>query len=368
MTIAARGTKRSAQLSTPYGARVSDVEPDIICERRGHAGVVILNRPRALNALTHGMVRGLAKALDDFEADPAVHHVVVTGAGEKAFCAGGDIRQLYELGRAGRFGEARGFWREEYALNQRIKTYSKPYVAIMDGIVMGGGVGVSLHGSHRIAGDRYLFAMPEVGIGFFPDVGATWALPRLPGATGTWLAVTGDRVGQADAVELGLATHAIASAQISQVLDALVAGQPVDTVLAAAAVEMPPAPVRDHRTVIDMAFSADSVEGIIERLGSVDTDPFAARMLAGLSRKSPLSMKLALAQMRAGATLGFAEAMRLEFRIVSRIVHGTDFYEGVRAVIIDKDNAPRWQPATLADVSDALIAGYLAPLPDDLVV
>ena len=175
-------------------------EPEVLCERRGAAGMIVLNRPRALNAVTHGMVRAIASALDAWEKDPAVTRVVVTGAGDRAFCAGGDIRQLYELGRSGRHAETLAFWREEYILNARIKRYSKHYVAIVDGIVMGGGVGLSLHGSHRIAGDRYLFAMPEVGIGFFPDVGATYALPRLPGQAGLWLGLTGARIRRADAV------------------------------------------------------------------------------------------------------------------------------------------------------------------------
>ena len=344
-------------------------EPEILCETRGHAGVVTLNRPRALNALTLGMVRGLARALVAWEHDPAIRHVVVVGAGEKAFCAGGDIRLLYELGKAGRIEESRGFWREEYVLNARIKAYPKPYVALIDGIVMGGGVGVSLHGSHRVVGERYLFAMPEVGIGFFPDVGATHALPRLPGATGTWLAVTGERVGQADALALGLATHAVASSAMAGLLDALVAGQDVDAALAEWAAPAPPPPLASHRALIDDAFSAPTVEEIIARLDEVaGTDPFAARLLAAMAQKSPTSMKLALAQMQAGGALTFAEAMRTEFRIVSRIATGHDFREGVRAVIIDKDNKPAWQPARLADVDSAMVAAYFAPLPDDLVI
>ncbi|MBA4270571.1 MAG: 3-hydroxyisobutyryl-CoA hydrolase, partial [Methylobacterium sp.] len=171
--------------------------PEILCEVRGAAGMVVLDRPKALNALTLPMVRELARALDAWEKDPAVERVVVTSTSEKAFCAGGDIRTLHDLGKAGRHDEMLAFWGEEYILNARIKSYPKPYVALIDGIVMGGGVGISLHGSHRIAGDRYLFAMPEVGIGFFPDVGATHALPRLAGAAGIYLALTGDRVGAA---------------------------------------------------------------------------------------------------------------------------------------------------------------------------
>jgi enoyl-CoA hydratase len=339
-------------------------EPEILCERRGAAGVITLNRPKALNALTLGMVRGLAKALDAWELDPAIAHV-----GEKAFCAGGDIRLLHDLGKAGRIAECRQFWREEYILNARIKAYAKPYIAIIDGIVMGGGVGVSLHGSHRVAGPKYLFAMPEVGIGFFPDVGATHALPRLPGATGTWLSVTGDRIGQADAVALGLATHAVTSADIPALIEALIAGEGVEAALARFRADPGPAPHALNRALIDHAFGASTAEEVLSRLTvAAPADAFAARLAAALPAKSPTSVKLALAQMQAGGNLTFTEAMRLEFRIVSRIVLGEDFYEGVRAVIIDKDQNPRWRPATLPEVTDAMIAAYLSPLGDELTV
>jgi enoyl-CoA hydratase len=342
------------------------IETEILCERRGAAGVVVLNRPHALNALTLGMVRGLSAALDAWEHDDAVRHVIVTGAGDKAFCAGGDIRQLYETGRAGRIEEARSFWREEYALNARIKLFPKPYIAIIDGIVMGGGVGISLHGSHRIAGERYLFAMPEVGIGFFPDVGATHALPRLPGSMGTFLAVTGERAGQADALALGLATHAVASAAIPGLVAALEAGEDVDKALAAVAVQPEEGPLAAHRALIGHAFSASTIEAVINRLTDAQDDPFAQRLLKTMARKSPTSMKIALAQMQAGAALSFIEAMQTEFRIVSRVVTGADFYEGVRALIIDKDQQPAWQPPTLDGVTDKMVAGYFAPLADEL--
>jgi enoyl-CoA hydratase len=347
---------------------VSAEEAEIIIRREGRAGVITLNRPKVLNALSHGMVTALAKALDDWEHDPAVAHVVVEGAGGKAFCAGGDIRSLYEMATRGAYAPARTFWREEYILNARIKSYPKPYVALIDGIVMGGGVGVSLHGSHRVAGDRLLFAMPEVGIGFFPDVGATYALPRLPGAAGTWLAVTGDRIGADDATWLGLATHRIASTDLAAVRAALVAGQAPDQCLPRFARPVDDAPVVQQMPAIDAIFSATTVEEIVARLdaGAGAGDAFATRLAGVVRTKSPTSMKLALAQMHAGRSMSFAEAMRLEYRIVSRIVEGPDFREGVRAVIIDKDNAPRWSPATLADVSDAMVAAHLAPLPDDL--
>src|SRR3954465_14071494 len=206
---------------------------EIICEQDGAAGLITLNRPQALNALTLDMVRAMRRALDAWADDPHVTRVVVTGAGERAFCAGGDIRHLYELGKAGRRDEALGFWREEYALNVRIKGYPKPYVSLIDGLVMGGGVGVSLHGSHRVAGDRYAFAMPEVSIGFFPDVGATWFLPRLPGELGAYCALTGERLGAADGIAATLATHRVGSARFADLMDALCNAVPVDATLAA---------------------------------------------------------------------------------------------------------------------------------------
>jgi enoyl-CoA hydratase len=359
-----------AERSRPERA-LSDIEPEIICERRGVAGVVTLNRPKALNALTLDMVRGLAAALDGWEHDPAVRQVVVQGAGGKAFCAGGDIRKLYEAGRAGQIAEMRQFWREEYILNCRIKAYPKPYIALIDGIVMGGGVGVSLHGSHRVASEKYLFAMPEVGIGFFPDVGATYALRRLPGAAGAWLACTGERIGQGDAVALGLATHAAASADMPALLDALCAGSDVDAALARFAPAQPP-PATLHapnRALIDRIFSLPGIEAILNALDAAAAgDPYASALAKALAGKSPTSMKIAHEQMRIGGKLSFTEAMRIEYRIVSRIAECGDFYEGVRAVIVDKDHAPRWSPATSAQVSAEAVAAYFAPLPDELVL
>src|SRR5215217_3601952 len=241
-------------------------EAELLCERRGVAGLVTLNRPQALNALTHGMVLALSRALDEWADDPAVTRIVVTGAGERAFCAGGDIRYLYDLGKAGRHEEALRFWRDEYPLNVRIKRYPKPYVALIDGIVMGGGVGVSLHGSHRVAGDRYVFAMPEVGIGFFPDVGATYALPRLPGEAGLYLALTGERARAADALALGLATHAVPSGAFEDVQAALVAGEPVESVLASASGDPGEASLWRERDAIDSSFGAESVTAVLSRL------------------------------------------------------------------------------------------------------
>ncbi len=341
-----------------------DESPEVICEKRGGAGLITLNRPRALNALTLTMVREMRRALDSWADDPSITRVVVRGAGEKAFCAGGDILRLTEALKLGEREEALAFWREEYQLNIRIKRYPKPYISLIDGIVMGGGVGISLHGSHRIAGDRYLFAMPEVGIGFFPDVGATYALPRLPGATGMYLALTGDRVKRADAVMLGLATHSVPSESMDALLQDLTAGEPVEAALAKGATDPGPAPLSAHRDIIDSCFSAGSVAEVLRRLdeAAAKGSDFAAQTASGMRLKSPTSMNLAFEQIRRGASLDFEEAMRTEFRIVSRIGDGQDFYEGVRAVLIDKDNQPRWQPASLEEVRRETIEHHFASL------
>jgi len=337
---------------------------EVLCHRQGAAGVIVLNRPQALNSLTLGMVREMRRALDSWASDPSVTRVVVTGSGEKAFCAGGDIRRLYELGRSGNLAEALTFWREEYELNVAIKRYPKPYVSLIDGIVMGGGVGVSLHGSHRVAGDRYLFAMPEVGIGFFPDVGATYALPRLPGRTGTYLALTGERLRGADAVALGLATHVVSSASMSSAQERLAAGESVDIVLSDLSRDLGPAPLQQHRDVIDHCFAGAGVMDILDRLDKAAQtgSEFAEKTAATIRTKSPTSLRIAFEQMRHGASLDFEAAMQTEFRIVSRICEGHDFYEGVRATLIDKDGAPRWSPASLSDVEDAAIERHFADL------
>jgi enoyl-CoA hydratase len=337
---------------------------DIQFARRGAAGIVTLNRPKALNAVTHEMVRGLARQLEAWKHDGAVTRVLVTAAGERAFSAGGDIRALYELGRAGRQAEALTFFREEYTLNTDIKRYPKPYVALIDGIVMGGGFGVSVHGSHRVAGDRFQFAMPEVGIGFFPDVGGTWVLPRMPHEIGTWCALTGERLKTADAVAAGIATHHVKSERFAELLDALCRNVSVDATLAAFAEPATEGPVMARRGALARLFAAGAVEDILKALEAAGDD-WAQATAATMRTKSPTSLKLALAQVRRGKAWSFEECMQAELRIVSRIVHGHDFYEGVRAVIVEKDNTPRWQPASLAEVSGADIEKHFAALGAD---
>lgn len=339
-------------------------ETEILFERRGCAGFVTLNRPHALNAATGNMVRQLAKQLDVWENDSAINRVVVRAAGERAFCAGGDIRALYEQYKAGEVQKSIDFWREEYTLNHRIKHYPKPYISLIDGIVMGGGVGLSVHGMYRVAGDRYSFAYPEVGIGFFPDVGATYVLPRLPGKIGMWIGLTGLRVNADDGVYCGLATHRIQSAQFPELERALTTDESVQEILSTFSDEKEKSKLEEDHPLIDRIFALASVEEILAALDGEMSEE-AAKLARTIRQKSPVSLKIAFEQVQRGGALDFAEAMRTEFRIVNRVAREPEFYEGIRAVVIEKDNAPKWNPATLEAVSREKVASYFAPLPDN---
>ena len=346
---------------------------DIQFSVRGSLGHVLLNRPKALNALTLDMIRRMTSKLRFWAEDAAIRSVAVEGAGDRAFCAGGDVRALYEAGLKRKNGDGterltEQFYREEYQLNQLIFHYPKPYVAVMDGITMGGGVGVAVHGSHRIATERTMFAMPETGIGLFPDVGGSHFLPRCPGETGMYLGLTGARLNAADCLYAGIADHYIASAAIGDVADSLAALPPgdeadhsVDSVLAHYDVDPGPPTLADHREVIDRCFCRDSVEEIIGALDA-ELDPWAADALQTLEAKSPLSLKMTYRQLRAGAHLDFDDALTMEYRMSQGCMAGHDFFEGVRAVVIDKDDEPRWKPASLSKVSDRELDRYFMPL------
>jgi enoyl-CoA hydratase len=340
-------------------------EPEILFERCGAAGVVTLNRPQALNALTQNMVRQLQTRLETWRNDPAITRVVVTAAAGRAFCAGGDLREIYDLGRAGRQNEALIFFREEYRLNATIKHYPKPYIALIDGIVMGGGVGISVHGSCRVATEKLVFAMPEVGIGFFPDVGATWFLPRMPNEIGTYCALTGERLKTADAIGAGVATHYVPAKRLPELRDTLRDDAPIDLIMATFAQPQEDGPTMVRRAVIDQLFAHATIEDILlhldaEAAGGRGDAEWANQIAATMRAKAPLSLKIALAQMRRGANWSFDECMRAEFRIVSRVLYGHDFYEGVRAVIVDKDNHPRWHPGRIDAVDSAEIERHFA--------
>ena len=340
---------------------------EVLFEQRGAAGIITLNRPQALNAFGIATVRAMRPKLKEWAGDPSVTRVIIRAAGERAFAAGGDIRALYDLHKAGRTEEAIDFWREEYQLNIEIKRYPKPYIALIEGICMGGGVGLSLHGKYRVAGDKYLFAMPEVSIGLFPDVGATHALPRLPQRAGMFLVLTGARLGPGEGMAFRLATHRVPSAQFPSLLEALCENKDVEKTLNAFAVDPERNKLAPRMPLIERAFSGVTVERVVQNLereagGSGDDATFARQQAETILTKSPTSLKIAHEQMRQGATLDFNGAMRAEFRIVNRVARGHDFYEGVRAVLVDKDNQPRWNPSRLEDVSAAAVASHFAPL------
>lgn len=342
-------------------------EPDILFDRSGAAGIVTLNRPKALNAITHDMVRKLAEKLGAWKDDGAVTRVIIRANGERAFCAGGDLREVTTRGKE---EEALVFFRDEYLLNAAIKHYPKPYIALINGIVMGGGVGVSIHGSHRVAGEGFQFAMPEVGIGFFPDVGGTWMLPRLKGKIGTFCALSGERLKAADAVPAKVCTHYISCARFPDLLEGLCGSGSVDAILAAFQEPVAGGELTKRQEMIDRLFAAERIEDILAGLDreGAGGNAWASRIAAVMRTKSPTSLRIALEQMKRGASFTFEECMKTEFRIVSRVLYEDDFYEGVRAVIVDKDNKPRWNPASLADVKPEAIENYFSPLIEELPV
>ncbi len=321
-------------------------------ERIGGIGRMVLDRPKALNALTLDQVHAMHPQLAAWAADPQVRAVLIEGEGDKAFCAGGDIRALYDACRTGDDAFIQSFYRDEYRLNRRIKTFPKPYIALIDGIVMGGGVGVSVHGAARIATERTLFAMPETGIGFFPDVGGSFFLPRCPGALGQYLGLTGARLKAADALHAGIATHYVPSARLDDLRAALAAAADPLAVLADFHQDPGPAPLAGRRAVIDQCFAAASLAEVRERLAA-HSDPWAAETLAVLDAKSPTACRVAFEQIRRGARLDFEACMRMEFRLSLAVAPAGDFAEGVRAVIVDKDNKPAWgAPADLGHAFD----------------
>ncbi|MEM7696594.1 MAG: 3-hydroxyisobutyryl-CoA hydrolase [Pseudomonadota bacterium] len=333
---------------------------DIVFERVGAAGLITLNRPNALNALTKPMVREMSAALDEWAVDDGVARVIIRGEG-RAFCAGGDIRHVYEARE-----DAADFFAAEYENNAKVAAFPKPYVALIDGVVMGGGVGVSVHGSHRVGGEGHMFAMPEVGIGLVPDVGATHVLANLSHHQGRWLALTGARLDRDAAAAMGLLTHAVASERMADALDRAVHGRDLDAALDDLAVDAPPADAAQC-AFIDDAFGRATVAEILDALDDADVD-MAAPAAAAMREKSPTSLTLALAA-QDRHTGDVFDALVTEYRVVRQILMGHDLYEGIRATVIDKDKAPRWSPATLGGVeADAIAAHFAVPDGGDLAV
>ncbi|MET7718166.1 enoyl-CoA hydratase/isomerase family protein [Streptomyces sp. NPDC005407] len=338
------------------------LDDSVLLRTEGRAGYITLNRPRALNALTRPMVRTIDAALAQWEQDESVAVVVVSGAGERGLCAGGDIRAIHADTLAGG-NTSFDFWRDEYRLNARIARYSKPYVALMDGIVMGGGVGVSAHGDVRVVTERSAVAMPETGIGFVPDVGGTHLLAQAPGELGTHLALTGTAVGAADALLCGLADHFIPSTRLAE-LTASLAGLDVAEAVRLCAQAAPEGELARHREWIDDCYAAGSVEEILDRL--LDRgDPAAKEAAETILTRSPTSLKVTLAALRRARQLGVLEpVLDQEYRVSCAAFSSPDLVEGVRAQVIDKDRRPRWSPAELSEVTDADVARFFAPLGD----
>jgi len=328
-------------------------EAEILFEKRGAAGLIILNRPKVLNALTYNMVKLLHPQLEAWAEDDTVNLVVIKAAGEKAFCAGGDIRVLHDQGKAGS-PEVINFYRDEYRLNRYIKRYPKPYVALMSGINMGGGVGVSVHGSHRIVSERLLFAMPETGIGLFPDVGGTYFLPRCPGEVGMYLGLTGARLKAADAVFAGIGDAFVPADRHEALIGRFARGEAIDAAIDAEKQDAGEAPLASHLETINRCFGGGSVAYILSALDA-DGGEWAVKTAQMIRAKSPLSTRVAFQQIRTGAGLDFEDCMALEFRLTNRFMSAPDFYEGVRAVVIDKDQTPKWEPATLDAVTDEMV-------------
>ncbi|WP_326733461.1 enoyl-CoA hydratase/isomerase family protein [Streptomyces sp. NBC_01022] len=341
-------------------------DDSVLLHTQGRIRHITLNRPRALNALNHAMVLRMGEALDAAEQDGSVIAVLLTGAGERGLCAGGDIRSIRDDALAGG-RTSLDFWRDEYRLNARIARFPKPYVALMDGIVMGGGVGVSAHGSLRIVTERSRIAMPETGIGFVPDVGGTYLLGAAPGELGTHLALTGEPVGAADALLCGLADHFVPSGDAPALIAALDTCTTPESVVATTeqfAGTAPAGELAGHRDWIDACYAADTVEEIIERLDGCGV-PAAKQAAATILAKSPTALKVTLAGVRRARRLESLEAaLDQEYRVSSTAFTRPDLVEGVRAQIVDKDRNPRWSPAGLAEVTEEDVARYFAPLGD----
>ena len=342
---------------------------DVQFQKEGGTGFITLNRPKALNALTLDMIRAIMPQLQDWRDDPTIKAVVIVGAGDRAFCAGGDVRAVYEAGRNGGSLTAE-FFRDEYRLNRMIHVFPKPYVALIDGITMGGGVGLSVHGSHRVATEKTMLAMPETGIGLFPDVGGTYFLPRLPGELGLFLALSGWRLGAADALYCGLATDFVKSEDIPDLLEAFAtaswagdsdAERVVDEIIEGMQSDSETASLASRRDLIDRCFAKPSVEAILDALDA-EPDDWAAKVAGIIRRQSPTSLKVTFAQVRKGGAMPFDRAMVEEYRMSQAFMAGPDFYEGIRAVLIDKDQQPKWQPGDLASVTPEIVEGHFLSL------
>ncbi len=344
-------------------SEISNATDSLVLREEGRAGLLTLNNPRMLNALTHDMIKAFQSAYLKWAGTPRIYGVVVEAAPGRAFCAGGDIRGLVENIKSG-FEAAEAFFRDEYQFNWMLECFTKPSVSLVNGIVMGGGVGISRYGTHRVAGENILFAMPETGIGFYPDIGGGYFLARCPGETGMYLGLTGLAVGRADAYYAGYATHCIDSAAFPQIRQAVIEGEPIDPVLDGLHRDPGESAMRARQDAIDRIFSAAAVEEILERLDRETGahEDWAKETAALLRTRCPLSLKVAHRQIREGRNkASLKEELITEFRITCRFLRGVTMPEGVRAALIDKDRNPAWEPATLEEVSEDMVEAYFRP-------
>lgn len=329
-------------------------EPSLIAKREGLAGTLLMNRPKALNALTLDMIRAFAAAIDEWRDDESVRLVVLEGAGGRAFCAGGDVRAVREASITGNRAAVEDFFSEEYAVNTGIATFPKPWVSLIDGVCMGGGIGVAVHNGPRVVSEHALVAMPETAIALFPDVGTSYVLPRLPGKVGIWLALTGARLTGADSVHAGLATHFVPRESLPALREALLADGA--GAVSSFSVTPPEASFAPHREAIDRCFGQDSMLGILAALDAEGTE-WAAAQAKILRRMSPTSLCVSLELLKRGAAQDLAGCLATELALTRVVVNEhPDFVEGVRSVLVDKDGAPKWQPARIEEVDPAAIA------------
>ncbi|MFI4963150.1 MAG: enoyl-CoA hydratase/isomerase family protein [Legionellales bacterium] len=336
---------------------------EVLFEQKGQLGVITLNRPSALNALTLPMILEMQKQLLLWKEDDAIHAVVLIAAPGKAFCAGGDVRWLYNAGKAHDPQQMQFFW-HEYRLNHFIHHLGKPYISLIDGMSMGGGVGVSLHGSHPVASERFVFAMPETTIGFFPDIGASYLLHRCPGSLGIYLALTGQRLGAEEAKKAGLVKYLVASESLPDLFEDLIsadlseqASLRVDRCIERHQSPSKSEALKPFNPLIDVCFSEPTVEGILDALNSSD-ESWGLEVGNDLLKKSPLSLKVTLAQLQKTKSQYLAECLKTDYKLARHFMQGSDFYEGVRALLVDRDQNPQWQPFSLVLVSESRVQGY----------
>ncbi|XP_041259284.1 3-hydroxyisobutyryl-CoA hydrolase, mitochondrial [Onychostruthus taczanowskii] len=354
-------------------SKQTDSAAEVLLEKKGGAGIITLNRPKALNALNLPMIQKIYPQIKTWEQDPETFLIIIKGTGGKAFCAGGDIRAITEAGKVGD-RLIQDFFIGEYRLNNAIGTCKKPYVALIDGITMGGGVGVSVHGHFRVATEKTVFAMPETAIGLFPDVGGGYFLPRLSGKVGYYLALTGCRLKGRDVLKVGIATHFVESEKLPALEKDLIALKSPSKEKIADLLnsyhrkctidQEKEFALDEHMEKINSLFSGNSMEEIVKKLKQ-DGSPFAMKQLETLNKMSPTSLKLTLRQLREGASMSLQEVLRMEYRLSQACMKGHDFYEGVRAVLIDKDQSPKWKPAALEEVSDEFVDNCFKPLGND---